>query len=365
MRVGSVAGSPVYVTSSWFLIAALFTIMLAPSVDSIQPGLGALKYVAGLAFVVILYGSVLLHEAAHAVTARHYGYPVGPITLHFLGGATELQSEARRPRDELVIAVVGPLTSLAVAGVAILLTLTHPSGLLRMAVDGLAGANLIVGILNLVPGLPLDGGRVLKAIVWSATKDPNRGTIAAGWGGRVTAVCVIAWPFFQQSILDRRADLFDYVIALVMASFLWTGATAAMAMARVRSHLPSIVARALARPTLAVPSELPLSEAVRRAQDANTGAIVTVTSDDRPIGIVNEAALHAVPAERRPWVPVSSVARAISEGLVLPATIHGEELLRSMQLTPSTEYLLVEADGGILGVLATSDVDEAFRRASR
>jgi Zn-dependent protease len=354
----------VYVTSSWFLVAVLIAVIVAPSVDNVQPGLGALKYLAGLAFAVILYGSVLLHEAAHAVAARRYGYGVGPITLHFLGGATELESEARRPRDEFVIAVVGPLTSLLVGGLAVLLAMTHPSGLLEMAIDGLAGANLIVGVLNLVPGLPLDGGRVLKAVVWSVTKDVNRGTLAAGWGGRVAAVAVIAWPFFQEAVLDRPAGLYDYVMAVIIASFLWTGASAAMASARVRSRLPQLVGRTFARPTLAVPGDLPLAEAVRRAQEARTGAIVTITGDGRPVGIVNEAALHAVPLERRPWVPTSSVARAITDGLILPATIHGEELIRSLQRTPSTEYLLVEEDGGILGVLATADVDAAFRRAS-
>ena len=147
-----------------------------------------LKYVAGLAFAVLLYLSILLHEASHAISARHYGLPVNSISIHFLGGATEIGGEAKSPRAEFVIAVVGPLTSLAVGAVSVGLWYVLPDGLLRLAVQGLAVANLVVGALNLVPGLPLDGGRVLRAAVWKVGGDPLRATVVAAWGGRVVAV---------------------------------------------------------------------------------------------------------------------------------------------------------------------------------
>ena len=113
-KVGSIAGSDVLVSSSWFLIAGLIAVVVAPRVDQVQPGLGVLKYVAGLGFAIVLYLSVLLHEASHAFMARHYGYEVSSITLHFLGGMTSINAEAKRAGQEFWIAVVGPLTSLAV-----------------------------------------------------------------------------------------------------------------------------------------------------------------------------------------------------------------------------------------------------------
>lgn len=363
-RVGTLAGAEVLVSSSWFLVAAMIAVIVAPRVEQVTPGLGAWKYVAGLAFAVILYGSVLLHEASHAAVARHYGYPVSSITLHFLGGATAIEGEARRPREEFWIAVVGPLTSLAVGAVALGLHLLGPSGLLLVAVEGLAGANLFVGLLNLVPGLPLDGGRVLKAAVWGLTHNVNRGTIVAGWVGRVVAVLVLFWPTFQGEVLGLRVGVVDYVVACVVAVFLWTGASAAMASARLRSRLPRLVARRLARRTLAVPGDLPLAEAVRRAREAEAGSIVTVTSDGRPVGVVNEAALLATPEDRRPWVATSTVARTLTEGLALPADIDGEQLIRAISRTQAAEYLLVEEDGSIYGVLSVADVDAAFRDAS-
>jgi Zn-dependent protease len=229
IRIGSIAGSDVLVSTSWFLVAGLVAVLVAPAVDREQPGLGPWKYVAGLAFAVLLYLSVLLHEASHAVMARRYGFPVSSITLHFLGGMTAIEGEANKPRQEFMIAVVGPLTSLAVGAAAFGLWLVLPGGLLELAVGSLAAANLLVGALNLVPGLPLDGGRILKSAVWGATGNPHRGTIVAGWGGRVTAVAVLCWPVVQESIIDQPSDVLDFVLAFVIALFLWSGATTDMA----------------------------------------------------------------------------------------------------------------------------------------
>ncbi|QIX28689.1 site-2 protease family protein [Nocardioides sp. JQ2195] len=345
---------------SWFFIAALIAVMLSPKVEEVQPGLGGWKYVAGFAFAVVLYLSVLLHEASHALMAQHYGHKVTSITLHFLGGATMIEGEARRPREEFWIAVVGPLTSIVVGLLAIPLVFVIPDGLLEFAVQGLAAANLIVGVMNLIPGLPLDGGRVLKSVVWGASGNVHRGTLAAGWGGRITAVAVLFWPLAVESIPGQQPHLVDYLLSFVVALFLWTGATASMQSARLRRRLPSIVARNLARRTLTVPEDLPVAEAVRRAQEASAGSMVTVSSSDHPIGIVNEAALLAVPEERRPWVAVSSVARSLEEGLSLPASIAGEDLIKAITRKPAHEYLLTEEDGSIYGVLATADVDRAF-----
>lgn len=363
IRIGTIAGSNVYVTTSWFLVAALIAVVVAPLVDSVQPGLGWWKYVAGLAFAVLLYLAVLLHEASHALMARRQGFVIEAITLHFLGGVTEIDGPARTPRQEFLIAVVGPLTSLAVGVGVGAVAVVVPDGLVDSALTGLAGANILIGTLNLVPGLPLDGGRVLKAGVWAVTGDQYRGTVAAGWGGRLAAIALLAWPFVQERWLDTPATIVDYVLVLFVAAFLWMGATAAMTHARLRSRLPHLAARPLARRTITVPDDLPLGEAVRRAQEAQAGSIVTVTSAGRPTGIVNEAAVQATPESRRPWVAVSTVSRTLEDGLSLPASLSGEELILAISRRPADEYLLLEDDGSVLGVLATADVDRAFRES--
>ncbi|KAA1429504.1 site-2 protease family protein [Nocardioides antri] len=334
---------------------------MAPRVDSIQPGLGGWKYVVGVAFAVVLYLAVLLHEASHAVVARRYGFEVHSITLHFLGGVTAIEGEARTPRQEFWIAVVGPITSLAVGVAAAALWFVTPDGLLLMTVEGLAGANLLIGVLNLVPGLPLDGGRVLKAAVWQLTGRVETGVTAAGWGGRVTAVAVVLVPLLLPMLTDYEPTTIDIVLTFVIAIFLWSGASQAIVSGRVRTKVAQVVARDLARRTLAVPDDLPLAEAIRQAHDAKAGSIVTVSSAGRPIGVVDEAAVRAMPEDRRPWVAVSAVTRTLEEGLRLPVAITGAQLLDAIRRTPASEYLLIEPDGSVYGVLATADVERAVR----
>jgi Zn-dependent protease len=358
-----VGGVDVLVRSSWLLVAALIAVLLAPRVEEVQPGLGGGKYVAGIAFAVLLYLSVLLHEMSHALMAKRYGLPVRSITLHFLGGVTEIDGEPDTPRREFGVSVVGPLTSIAVGVVFVALSFVTPDGLLLLAVQGLATANLIVGVLNLVPGLPLDGGRVLRAAVWRASGSPHRGTIVAGWAGRGVAMLVLLWPMLQPVLLNRPPDLFDFLLSFVIAAFLWGGASSAIVSARVRRKLPALQARNLARRVLAVPHDLPVAEAVRRAQEQGAGSIVVLDRDGRPGRIVNEAAVLATPEDRRPWLSVEAVSRTIEPGLLLPADIGGEPMVRAMQRTPANEYLLVEPDGSVYGVLVGDDVDRAFAAA--
>jgi Zn-dependent protease len=364
LRIGSIGGVDVMVRSSWLLVAALISYVVAPQIDEVSPGLGGLKYVAGLAFAVLLTLSLLLHEVSHALMAKRYGIGVRSITLHFIGGVTAIDGEPKTPRQEFAIAAVGPATSLGIGLVALALFQVTPDGLLSYAVAMLAGANLVVGVLNLVPGMPLDGGRVLRAAVWKITGNPHRALAVSGWAGRGVALLVLAAPVLLPG-LGVEVTTIDFIIAVVFGWFLWSAASSAIAGAKVRARLPALQARSLARRTVTAPADLSLAEAVRLAQQAEAGSIVTVDVDGSPVGVVNEAAVQATPRERRPWMAVSTVSRSLDPGLTLPADIAGEQLILAMQSTPATEYLLVEADGSVYGVLTTRDVDAAFRATSR
>lgn len=348
-------------TSSWFLVAGLVAVMVAPRIEQVQPGLGAWKFVAGLAFAVLLYLAILLHEASHAVMARRFGAQVTSITLHFLGGMTAVKGESRSPRQEFWVAVVGPITSLVIGGAALAAWFVTPPGLLRVGVEGLAGANLLIGVLNLVPALPLDGGRVLKSGVWKVTGSPHRGAIVAGWAGRVLAFAVLGWPLAMSSVLDIRPGLVDYLLAGVLAIFLFGGANQAIAQAKLLERLPALVARDMSRRVALVEASQPIAVAVATAQNDQAGSIVTCESDGTPVGLVNEQALMAVPGERRPWMPVSAVARTLGAHNTMPVGLSGEDLVRFIGRNPAPEYLLVQPDGTIHGVLSTGDVDQAFR----
>lgn len=359
LRIGSIGGVDVMVRTSWLLVAALISYVVAPGIERVAPGLGAFTYVAGVAFAVLLTLSLLLHEISHALVAKRFGIPVRSITLHFIGGVTAIDGEPSTPKQEFAISAVGPVTSLAISGVAFALLPVTPDGLLSFVVGGLAGANLVVGILNLIPGMPLDGGRVLRAGIWQITGDPNRATSAAGWVGRGVAGLMLFSPWLLQAF-GIAVDVTDYLIAIVFAWFMWSAASAAIVSARIRSKLPALRGRALARRTLTVPEDLPLAEAIRQAHDVKAGSIVTNDLRGQPVGVVNEAAVLATPEERRAWVPVRDVTRTLEPGITLPADIAGEQLIRAMQASPATEYVLLEPDGAVYGVLSTADVDAAF-----
>ena len=364
LRIGSISGVDVLVKTSWLFIAALIAYLFAPRLLETAPELEAWAYVAGLAFAVLLTLSLLLHEAAHALMAQRFGLPVESITLHFIGGVTAIEGEPETPKQEALISGVGPVASLAIGGVALAATTVTPDGVLLVVVEALALWNIAIGVLNLLPGIPLDGGRVLRAGVWKVLGDPHRGTVVAGWTGRAVALLALFLPVLMSSA-GYRTGVTDWIFALIVGWFLWTAASAAIVSGRLRAQLPHLRARALARRTLTVPEDLPVAEAVRRAQQVQAGSIVTVDPLGRPMGLVSEAAVTATPEDRRPWVPVSAVSRTLEPGLSMPADASGEDLVRAMQRVPSHEYLLLEPDGSVYGVLVTEDVDAAFATGAK
>ncbi len=362
IRVGNIAGIDILVANSWFLIVGLIALVMTPQIQQVAPMLGAWAYLAGLAFAILLYASVLLHEMSHALAARAFQMPVRSIYLHFLGGATEIEGDAETPWREFVIAVVGPLTSLVVGALSWAVVDVLPPGVLKLTIAALGYTNLVVGVLNLVPGLPLDGGRVLQSVVWALTSRRLLGVAVAAWGGRLAAVAAVLYPA-AMPLWGRTPDIVDYLFAFMVGAFLWTGASQALAVSRMREKLPALSARRLARSTIGVPADLPVAEAVRRAQEARAGSLLVVTPDGHPVGMVNEDAVASTPVDRRPWLASGDLARRIDAGVTLSADLTGEELLRAMSSSPSPEYLLTESDGSVYGVLVTKDVDAAFAAA--
>ncbi|GAA3101934.1 site-2 protease family protein [Streptosporangium carneum] len=360
--MGRPFGIPVYVSPTWFIVAAFITFTFQQLVSSWLPDLSTpLTYVVSFAFAVLLYLSVLLHELAHCVVARMYGLPVRRITLYLLGGVSEIEREPETPGREFMVAFAGPLLSLGLAAVGFFAyRFIDPASITGVLVLQLWWANLIVGIFNLLPGLPLDGGRMLRAGVWKATSNAGSGTVVAAWVGRVLAVALVAVPVGLALISGQAPSPSMLIWSILLASFIWLGATQSLRGARVRARIPQVNARALARRAIPVTGDVPLAEALRRAAEAQAGAMVVVDHEGRPTGIVNEVAVEATPENRRPWVTAGSLARNLEPSLVLAADLSGEALIDAMREAPAGEYLLVERGGEIFGVLATSDVNRVF-----
>ncbi|KRV50254.1 peptidase M50 [Wenjunlia vitaminophila] len=369
LLMGRPFGVPVYVAPSWFLVAILITWIFGSQLKDVLPELGAARYLVSLFFAIAFYASVLVHELAHTVAALRFQLPVRRIQLQFFGGVSEIEKESESPGREFVLAFVGPLLSLVLTGLFYgamqgVRAGTVPGVLLA----GLMVSNLLVAIFNLLPGLPLDGGRMLRAVVWKISGKPMTGTVVAAWTGRALAIAVlIGLPLLTYSNELSRGGggvgtgaITDALLAAVLAAIIWTGAGNALRMARLRERLPDLQARSLTRRAVPVSADTPLSEALRRANEAGARALVVVDVNGEPRAVVREAAIVGVPEHRRPWVGVGGLAQDLKPGMRVSVELAGEDLLDTLRTTPASEYLVVEPTGEVYGVLSAADVERAF-----
>jgi Zn-dependent protease len=358
--VARVFGIPVYISPYWFLVAALLVYLYANSLDStVQPE--HVRYLVSAAFVILLYGSVLVHELSHCVVALAFKLNVRRVLLYPLGGFSEIEQEPPTPAQEFLVSAAGPAISLVLAGIAAVLTKLVPDGIANLLIDQLFRANLLVGIFNLLPGLPLDGGRIFRAGIWKVTGKAVTATIAAAWAGRVLAVLLILVPLALSG--GRIGSLINssyWLWLAFIAIFMWMQSGQAIKAAKVRERLPDLHARTLARRAIPIPANVPLAEAIRRAEAAQARALVVVDHESTPIAIVNEDAVTATPEQRRPWVEVGTLARTLDPGMVLSADLSGMELIEAVRRVPASEYLLIEPSGQVYGVLAAADINHAF-----
>ena len=351
-------GIPVYISPYWLVFAVVLVVMYANSAEANIASTQS-RYIVAAAFVVLLYVSVLIHELAHCVVARGFGLPVRRVLLYPLGGYSEIEQEPGSPGREALISAAGPVISLVIAGVGYVIARSIPHGLTHQLVAQLFFANLVVGIFYLLPGLPLDGGRIFRAGVWKITGRQSAATMAAAWAGRVLAIALVGFALFGQRSSGSFISLY-WLWLLVIAGFIWIQSTQAIKAAKIRERLPMVSARALSRKAIPVAANVPVSEAVRRAHELGARALVIVDHENTPTALVSESAVLATPEERRPWIEVGSLARSLSPEMVLSANLAGMDLLKAVQQAPASEYLLIEPSGQVFGVLAAADIDMAF-----
>ncbi len=358
MTVGRVIGVPLHLEWSMLLLTLAVTVLYAEFARqelALSPASG---YLIGLGFVVSLLGSVLLHELGHALTARRFGIGVKGITLELLGGYTEMDRDAPTPRVDLLVSLAGPAVSAVLGAAAVAVTLALPEHTLgHQLAFQLAVSNVVVAVFNALPGLPLDGGRALRAAVWAATRDRHRATEVAGWVGRVVAVgtggaaVVLALTGPSTPLV-----LLAMPLMLLVAFTLWRGAGQSIRLARITRRLPLIDLPRLARPVCDVPTGTPLAEAQRRATGTDRPAALLVTdSAGCPHALVDPAAAAAVPVNRRPWLPVDEVARPLAEVPTVPVGLDGEQVMETVRQHPGAQYVVTSGED-VVGILYLADL---------
>jgi Zn-dependent protease len=302
-----IRGIPVRIDAGWLLIFGLVTWSLASGYfPHVLPARSAAAYwLHGLLAAVLLFGSVFLHELSHALAALDQGVPVGGITLHVFGGVSQLDAEPPTPRAELLIALVGPLTSFAIAGLCLVADRLIDGPAAFHAVAGyLVAINLVVGIFNLVPGFPLDGGRVLRATLWWWTGRLSVATRIASRCGAVVALALVALGALRATAGDLVGGLWLVLVAL----FLHQAARSSWELMRVRARLePLRVEDVMTRAPLAADLIVPLAEAgaalrneqVVRPRDTAWQAFLTLgKSRGGRVAVVDGHALVGVVSDR-------------------------------------------------------------------
>ena len=346
-------GVPILLSGSWWIGSVAVTVLYAPLVERFLPNAGAVTsmLLAG-AFAVLLGASVLAHELGHCVVALQLGIPVRRLRLFLLGGLSEIARTPRRPMHEGVIAAAGPAVSALLAGLCGIALLFMPAeGPVWLLVLECAVANLAVAVFNLLPGLPLDGGRMLRAGVWALSGRRGTGTKAAVVGGWLVAAALMIWALW--GLATESPDRWLRLgVCLLTAWFVASGARGELAADQRRGWPEGLVLADLVRPVLQLPAESPVADALAAA--AGRG-VVLVRADGVAAGLLDPIAAERL-AGQSPMAPAEQAAEPILPESVLLQSEPGEEIAERVQETAAWQFLVVDEDGRPAGVLRREDI---------
>lgn len=362
--LGRILGVHVGVNWSVLLIFALITYGLAgQQFPSAYPGYPTGAYVAaGVLTAVVFVGSLLAHELAHSVLARRNGLGVEGITLWLLGGVSRLSGEAPDPKAELRIAGVGPFTSLvlgvAFAIVAIVMRVSGLHGLAVGAMAWLAGINLLLAVFNVIPAAPLDGGRLLRAVIWWRTGDRLRATLRATQAGRL-----FGWFLVVFGLLTFLTGRFPGGLWLALIGwFLIAAASAEGQQAAVRMALSGVpVERIMTHDPVTVHSSMTVEDFLSDYALAHRHSAYPVLDDmGTAVGLITHRRVAEVLPVNRPNVTLRQVACGVED---VPTTNPSEPVADLLpRLAGCAEgRALVFSDGHLEGIVSLSDVTRALR----
>jgi Zn-dependent protease len=356
-RIGSVGGIPVNVDSSWLWIAVLSVYTLWSQLGGRFSQLGSTDaFVLAVGAAALFFGSVFLHELAHAVAARVNRIEVSGITLVFFGGFTSTRSDERGPGAAFVIAAAGPLTSFALAGLFFFLgkALAGTNAPLGEAIAYVGFINGLMAVFNVLPGFPLDGGRMLEAVTWGITRNHERGTRVAATAGMVVAGLLVAFAIYEGSRSQNPDALIEALWLVMIASMIFQGARAARQQIGLRSRLAGAsVADAMDPPPLAIPADMTLSEALDRYLRGHESEVFPVIEAGGTVaGVVSFDSARRV-GMHDPLRPVRDALIPLSD--VLTAG-EGEPLDRAVMRLGAGRAALVLRDGRLVGTITGRSV---------
>lgn len=364
-RLGSILGFEIRIDYSWFII--LFLILWSLSAGffpQVLPGLDSSVYVAmGAAGALLFFGSILVHELSHSIVARAKGIPVEGITLFLFGGIAHTRMEAENPSDEIQIAGIGPLVSFALGGlfwgIGWLGSRIGWAAPVNQVAAYLGFINVLLAVFNLLPGFPLDGGRLFRALVWRASGDLTKATRWATTGGKALGYGLMGLGLLQTFAGGVLGGLW----LLFIGWFLRGAAEMSLTQHLLRGALEGVrVSELMSGDPETVPPGLTLRELVDHHLLTRRYQSFPVVDGDRLVGLVTLDHVKNAPRDRWGSMRVEDVMAKADEGIVVTPDERMLEVLSRMQ-DSDTRRVLVTRDGELVGIVSASDITRWVQRA--
>lgn len=361
VSLGSFLGVEVRIDVSWLFIALLFGwsfyLQFQAQLDDLDP---AANVVLSTVSVIVFFASVLAHELSHSVMARRLGIPVEDITLFLFGGVTKTRMEASNPKDEFLIAIVGPLTSLVIAGAlwVILQTLQDAMAApVHFALGYIGWLNLLLGVFNLAPGMPLDGGRVLRSILWRTTGSLNTATRRSATAGKVLASGLIGLGIF----VVFAGDLSGLWMAAI-GWFLFSAASATGYDALLRQVLREVRASEVMSPELVtIPSDASIRATVEDYFLRYDHSAFPIVDLDRP-ALLSLKAVRQIPRDQWDVRQAWSAAASLHDTCNVEADTTMDVVMERLREDNQDRVLVVDGEE-VLGIITPSDIMRWVRRS--
>jgi Zn-dependent protease/CBS domain-containing protein len=363
IRVGSLFGIPFYVNPSWFLVLGLVTWDYGNSLAAAFPNLpDGSPLLLGLITALLLFGSVLAHELGHSFVALSQGIEVKSITLFLFGGLASLEKESDTPADAFWVAIAGPAVSLLLFGIlTTLIFTTNITGPLAALTGVLATVNLSLGLFNLIPGLPLDGGNILKAIVWKVTGNPYKGVQIASIVGQAFGWIAIASGLIPLFLTGSFSNVWNVLIG----SFLLQNAGKSAQFARVQERLTGMTAADAVTPNSPIIAEdITLREFVdqRTLNQSNWQKFLVTNEQGQLVGELSLDALKTIRVDFWPNTLVRELMQPIEPGTIITADRTLLQAIEQLESKQVNALSVTNADGILVGLLEKTAVIDLLRR---
>jgi Zn-dependent protease/CBS domain-containing protein len=360
IKLGRIAGIEIGLHYSWLIIAILIAYSLAAHFHMVRPGWGAgVTWAASIITSVLFFVFLLLHELAHSLVAKSRGLRVRAITLFALGGVSQIESEAADAKSEFWIAIVGPLTSLAIGLILLGIvrglgwqTGSEPAGPIAAVLLWLGYINVALAVFNMIPGFPLDGGRVLRAIIWWITKKPERSTRIAAQVGQVIAFLFILYGLY---LFLARANFSGLWLAFIgwflleaaRSSYMQVGIVSGLRHQRVADMMDSDCAR--------VEGYLSLRDFVERYLLHSSSRCFIVTQSENMIGLVTANDVKRISRDVWEQTSVQSIMHPLAELRAVPPDMPAVKALELMS-RENVNQLAVVSDGKLQGIFSRAQI---------